>query len=80
MIDLTMEDFILWMIGAPLVIIGFVSVLAAMRYRSRKRRLKQQIIRCQICGFLYKDVSRERFCECPECLSANERGQPRRLG
>lgn len=80
MIELSMEDFILWMIGAPLVAIGLVSLLAGMRRRSRKRTLHKQIVRCRICGHMYKDQTRERIVECPECGRPNEKGGSRRLG
>lgn len=80
MIDLTMEDFILWMIGVPLVGIGLVTLISGMKRRARKRGLRQQIVRCRICGHLYKDKSRGKFPECPECDSVNERGKSRRLG
>ena len=80
MIDLTMEDFILWMIGVPLVGIGLVTLISGMKRRARKRGLRQQIVRCRVCGHLYKDKSRDKFPECPECDSVNERGKSRRLG
>ena len=80
MIDMTMEDFLLWVIGVPMVGIALVTLIAGMRQRARKRGLKQQIVRCRICGHLYKDKSREKFPDCPECESMNERGRSRRLG
>lgn len=80
MIDLTMEDFLLWVIALPMVGIGVVTLLRGMTMRARKRSLQQEIIRCRICGYLFKDKGREKYCACPECESMNERGKSRRLG
>lgn len=80
MIDMTMEDFLLWAAGAPLVGIAVVTVVGRMRKRARKRALRREIVECRICGHLYKDATRDRLPGCPECGSANERGAPRRLG
>ena len=75
-----MEEFLLWGVGIPLVAVALVTVIAGFRRRGRKRGLRLEIIRCRICGHLYKDKTRERFPGCPECGSANERGKSRRLG
>ena len=80
MIDLSMEEFLLWVIGVPMVIIGLVAVGRSMKHRARKRSLRREIVRCRVCGYLYKDKTRERYCECPVCSSMNERGEARRLG
>lgn len=75
-----MEDFLLWVIGIPLMAITLVKLIGGLRRRARKRGLRQEIVRCRICGHLYKDKTRERFPGCPECGSINERGKSRRLG
>ena len=80
MIDMTMEDFLLWAIGVPLVGIAFVTMIGGMRKRARKRSLRQEIVLCRICGHVYQDKTREKFPECPECESVNERGKSHRLG
>ena len=80
MIDLTMEEFLLWVIGVPMVVVAVVTLLRGITVRARKRSLQQEIIRCRICGYLFKDKTREKYCECPECDSINERGKSRRLG
>ena len=79
MIDLTMEEFLLWVIGVPMIGIAVVTLLRGMGMRARRRSLRQEIIRCRICGHLYKDKTRDKFCPCPECESLNERGRSRRL-
>lgn len=75
-----MEDFLLWVIGLPLVGIAFVSIIAGMRKQARNRVLRWEIVRCRVCGHLYKDKTREKSPECPECESINERGKSSRLG
>ena len=80
MIELTMEEFVLWMVGAPLLGIGFFVLLANMRRRSRIRVRQRQILRCRACGNIYQNRSRDRSPGCPECGRPNERGNSRRLG
>ena len=80
MIDLTMEEFLLWVIGMPMVIIGVVAMGRSMKYRARRRHLRKEIVRCRVCGYLYKDKTRDKHSQCPVCASLNERGEARRLG
>lgn len=80
MIELTMEEFILWVIGVPLLSIGFYTLFAGIKRRSAIRARKAQIVRCRACGHVYQDRSRDRSPECPECSRSNDRGDSRRLG
>jgi len=80
MIELTMEEFILWVIGVPILSIGLYSLFAGMKRRSVIRAAWLQIVRCRACGHIYKDRTRERSPECPECGRSNDRGDSRRLG
>lgn len=80
MIDLTMEEFILWMVCVPMVMIGAYSFLASMKRRAIIRSARRQIVSCRVCGHLYIDRSREQDPLCPECGRANERGRSRKLG
>lgn len=80
MIELTLEEFILWVIGVPLLGIGLYSFFAGMKRRSIIRGIQQYIVRCRACGYVYQDRSRERSPECPECGRGNDRGDSRRLG
>lgn len=80
MIVLTMEEFILWMISVPMLMIGGHALFAWMKRRASARQLRRNIVRCRICGFLYQDRSRTRDPECPECGRVNARGRSRRLG
>lgn len=80
MIELTMEEFILWVIGVPLLSIGFYSLVTMLKRRAVIRTIQSHIIRCRVCGKLYQDRSRDKSPECPECGRANDRGDSRRLG
>lgn len=80
MIELTMEEFVLWAVCVPLLGIGIYSAVAGYRRRARARQARHNIIRCRVCGHLYQDRSRERFPPCPECRRPNDRGRSRRLG
>lgn len=80
MIDLTMEEFILWMISVPILIVGLHSLLSALKRRSSQNQARRNILTCRVCGHVYQDRSRTRDPECPECGRANERGRSRRLG
>ncbi len=80
MIELTMEEFMLWVVGFPLVAIGLYSIITGLKRRSMIRASQWQIIRCRVCGNLYQDRSRDRSPQCPDCGRANDRGESRRLG
>lgn len=80
MIELTLEEFLLWLVGVPLLSIGFFILIAKMKRRSTIRARQKQILCCAACGNVYQSRSRERFPQCPECGRLNERGSSRRLG
>jgi len=75
MIELTLEDFILWAISVPLVGIGLYTLFVGLRRRSKIRAAKVNVLCCRVCGHLYQDRSREKFPVCPECGRPNERGR-----
>ena len=79
MIELTLEELALWLLGVPLLGIGLAVFLAYLNRRSRIRLRKREIVTCRVCGHVYKDKTKERHSLCPECGRANERGLPRRL-
>ena len=80
MIELTMEEVILWVVGVSLLSIGLYTFFASIKRRSVIRAARLQIVRCRACGHIYKDLTRERSPECPECGRSNDRGDSRRLG
>ena len=80
MIDLTMEDFILWMISVPMVIVGLFTFLSLLKRRAAKKLTRRHIVNCRICGNLYVDRTREFSPSCPECGRANERGRSKKFG
>ncbi len=80
MIDLTMEEFILWMICVPILMVGFYTVAGSLQRRASQRQARRHIVICRVCGYLYHDRSRSRGPRCPECGRSNERGRSRRLG
>lgn len=80
MIDLTMEELILWMISVPIVMVGLFTLISSLRHRASLRAARRHIVSCRVCGHLYMDRSHERSPLCPECGRANERGRSRRLG
>lgn len=80
MIDLTMEDFILWMISVPMVIVGLFTFLSILKRRSAVKAARRHIVSCRICGNLYVDRTKELSPSCPECGRANERGRSKKFG
>ncbi len=80
MIELTLEEFILWVVCGPLVGIGLYCVFVGLSRRSRKKKAKNNVICCRVCGHLYQDWTREPAPRCPGCDRANDRGRSRRLG
>lgn len=80
MIELTLEDFFLWMVGAPIVFLGLYSILVGASRRSRNKKARNNVINCRVCSYVYQDRSKEKSPICPACDRANDRGRSRRLG
>ena len=80
MIELTLEELSLWLLGVPLLGIGMVVFLATLNRRAKVRLRKREIVTCRVCGHVYKDQTKEHRPECPECGRPNDRGDSRRLG
>jgi len=80
MIDLTIEEFILWLISVPIVMVGVGFVVASLKRRSAVLAAQRSIISCRVCGHMYRDVSKEVDVACPKCGRMNERGRSKRLG
>lgn len=80
MIELTIEEFVLWVVGVPLLSIGFYCAWTGFRRRAMIRRRKLRIFTCRVCGHLYEDRGYGREVRCPECGRVNERGGSGRLG
>ncbi len=80
MIDLTIEELILWMISVPFVMVGIGFISASLRRRAAVRSAQRKIITCRVCGHLYRDLSQDDEAECPKCGRVNERGRSTRLG
>lgn len=80
MIELTIEELILWVIGVPLIFIGLMALVNMMKGLEEKRKSKNKLIRCRACGYVYQDASREKSPHCPDCGRSNDRGESKRLG
>ena len=80
MIEITIEEFVLWVVGTAMVLVAFYVILTgAKHHREAKARVKK-VIRCHGCGYVYHDDTRALFPECPECGRRNHRGKSKRLG
>jgi len=80
MIDLALEEFILWIISVPMVVVGCMVFISGWRRRAVLKAARRHIVTCHVCGFIYQDRGRDRAPACPECGRANERGPTKRLG
>lgn len=80
MIELTFEEFCLWVVGVPLLGVGIYCFFSALKYRALAARQRQGMMRCRVCGNMYRELRREKIVECPQCGAANEKGRSRRLG
>ena len=80
MIELTIEELILWMVGGPLLGILLYSFFSALTRNASIRQSKNQIVKCEVCGYLSKPPVTEKFPLCAKCGRKNDRGESRRLG
>lgn len=80
MIELTMEDLLLWMLGVPLISIGIYSLFSALRTHKTEKKESAEISSCRICGHLFRERRRDKIVDCPACGCKTERARTRRLG
>lgn len=80
MLEISFEDMAISVLAISLLMIGFLLLGRRSTMKQRKRRAEREIMQCDVCGFLYKDVSVERVVACPECGRDNLRGCDKGLG
>ena len=55
MIEITIEEFVLWVVGTAMVLVAvYVILTGAKHHREAKARVKK-VIRCHGCGYVYHD-------------------------
>ena len=80
MLEISFEDMAISVLAIALLFVGLLLLGRRSTNKQRERRAQREILSCDVCGHLYKDVGVERVVACPECGRANERGRDRGLG
>lgn len=80
MIELTIEEFALWVISVSLIFIGLLVVARSSRDSQVSRRRRRAILHCPICNHLFEDVGGEKLVNCPQCGRPTQRGRDKSLG
>lgn len=80
MLEISFQDMAISVLALAMLMVGFLLLGRRSTMRQRGRRAQREILRCDVCGFLYKDVGPERIIPCPQCGRANQRGRDKSLG
>ncbi len=78
--DLTLADFVLFVLLGVLALVPFLAVVSrTLHSRAEKRSLANRVI-CRLCLHAFEDPSHVNTVDCPICGATNEKGRSRRLG
>ncbi|HVJ46092.1 MAG TPA: hypothetical protein VM511_06880 [Luteolibacter sp.] len=78
--DLTLADFVLFLLLGSFGLIVFFTVISRMnRNGSECRSISRRVI-CRLCLHAFETSSREKTVDCPHCGVANERRGGHRPG
>jgi hypothetical protein len=78
--DLTLADFVLFVLLGVLVLVPFLAVVSrTLHSRAEQRSLANRVI-CRLCLHAFEDTSHVNTVNCPICGATNEKGRSRRLG
>lgn len=80
MIDLTLTEFAVVVVGATLLFVSGAAFISRWSNANAERRGIRWRVVCRICRHVFEDRGRERHPACPRCGTANERHRDRRLG
>lgn len=78
--DLTLADFVLFLLlGTSALVVFFSVVSRTLHNRAEARSLARRVI-CRLCLHAFETGERSKIVVCPHCGVANERGRSRHLG
>lgn len=78
--ELTLTDFVLYMLLASSALVLFLAVFSrTLHARAENRSLANRVI-CRLCLHAFEDSSHVHTVNCPRCGALNEKGRSRRLG
>ncbi len=80
MIELSIEDFILWVVSLPIVVIGLFYLFSGVANRGERLASSRYNVRCRGCGSVFQDATREKHPQCPECGRKNHRKGAQKFG
>ena len=80
MLEISFEDMAISVLAVTMLILGFLLLSRRSTIKQQQRRAQREILVCDVCGHLYRDVSVERVVACPLCGRENQRGRDKSLG
>ncbi|HJM64332.1 MAG: hypothetical protein CMN05_09405 [Roseibacillus sp.] len=80
MIELDLPQFFVMILALVAVGTGLGILVNELRERRVVREVRRNILRCRICGTVYRKEGQDTVQSCPECASLNPCGRDRRLG
>ena len=80
MIELDIPQFCTLILVTVAVVVGLGVLVDELRERRMSREVRRNIMRCRICGTVYRKEGQDAVQSCPECASPNPCSRDRRLG
>ncbi|MEX1114808.1 MAG: hypothetical protein WEB53_06135 [Akkermansiaceae bacterium] len=78
--DLTLADFVLFVLLGSCGLMLFLAVVSRVLHSRKERRSLANRVICRLCLHAFEDTSHVGTVVCPMCGAANEKGRSRRLG
>jgi len=80
MIEVKFEELAVFLVACVFLFVGFLLFLHRSKERSYRRKRRQQIVHCPVCGVIFEDRTSEKFPSCKGCGRKTLRGNDRSLG
>lgn len=80
MIEITLQDLMLWSISISLIVIGLLRIFSKFRRWVKRKSQRKNIVYCNVCVSYFHDDSEEKYVKCPSCKREMTRGRKRKLG
>ena len=77
MIHVSLTSLLLIGMTLGVAFLGLIWFIAVCVERRKEGRVREDLVHCRICGYIYENANRKTVTACPKCGSQNEAIRPR---
>lgn len=78
--DLTLNDFVLGVLFATLILVAMIGALSRFLHWKSERKLKRLVTVCRLCGHVFLNREQAKVVHCNACHAANRKNGNGKLG